>query len=61
MRWLGRFLPPKQKKDQDTDDDHQDAADEDQPVWHTGYFAMMLHQEEGCRSQELIRLEAPCL
>jgi hypothetical protein len=34
MRRLWRFSPPNQEKDQDTDDDHQDAADEDQPVWH---------------------------
>jgi hypothetical protein len=29
MRWFGWFLPPKQEKDQDTDDHHQDAADKD--------------------------------
>ena len=35
MRGLGRLLAPKQEKDQDTDDDRQDAADEDQPVRHS--------------------------
>jgi len=34
MRRLGWFLAPKQEKDQDTDDNHQNATDEDQPVWH---------------------------
>ena len=34
MRRLGRFLPTKKEKDQETGDDRQDAADEDQPVWH---------------------------
>jgi hypothetical protein len=27
MRRLGRFLAPKQEKDQETDDNHQNAAD----------------------------------
>ena len=34
VRRLGRFLPAKQEEDQDTGDDHQNAADENESVWH---------------------------
>jgi hypothetical protein len=45
MRRLRRFLPPHQEKDQETDDNHQNAADEDESRWHTvRYLAVMLHQ-----------------
>jgi hypothetical protein len=34
MRWLRRFAPPNQEKDQDTGDNNQDGADQNQSSWH---------------------------
>jgi len=51
-----RFLPPNQEKEHDTGDDHKN----DQVNRHTvRYLAMMLHQEEGPRAQEVSGFGSP--